>query len=154
MFFTYEHKIENAKTVNDLVFLQNRIKNNGYFKSNLTHRHRYDILLNRIKTRISEIDGVQENIKYDLKYISYEKQIENAVNKSQLVNIRYKIINNPAIKKTKKRYATLLNNIVSRLDIMDIKKPIVKRIKTDELDILAEECILQQIEEMLIKLKN
>lgn len=141
MSHSYENQINNATTIDELVFIQNRIKNNAFFKSNHSRRKRYENLLNIIKERIN--NNTNQNTKIT-KYISYEKQIQATNTTLELVTIKFKITNNPAIKKTSERYKKLIITINQKLDNLEDENqnppPSSKRTKLDK---LAEICTIE-----------
>ena len=141
MSHSYENQITNATTIDELVFIQNRIKNNAFFKSNHSRRKRYENLLNIIKERIN--NNTNQNTKIT-KCISYEKQIQATNTTPELVTIKFKITNNPAIKKTSERYKKLIITINQKLDNLEDGNqnppPSSKRTKLDK---LAEICTIE-----------
>jgi hypothetical protein len=151
MSHSYENQITNATTIDELVFIQNRIKNNAFFKSNHLQRKRYENLLNIIKERIN---NTNQNIKIT-KCISYEKQIQATNTTPELVTIKFKITNNPAIKKTSERYKKLIITINQKLDNLEDQNqnppPQVKRTKLDK---LAEICTIELVKNIFYELKN
>ena len=141
MSHSYENQITNATTIDELVFIQNRIKNNAFFKSNHSRRKRYENLLNIIKERIN--NNTNQNTKIT-KCISYEKQIQATNTTPELVTIKFKITNNLAIKKTSERYKKLIITINQKLDNLEDGNqnppPSSKRTKLDK---LAEICTIE-----------
>ena len=141
MSHSYENQINNATTVDELVFIQNRIKNNAFFKSNHLQRKRYEKLLQNITQRIN--NNTNQNTKI-IKSISYEKQIQATNTTPELVTIKFKITNNPAIKKTSERYKKLIITINQKLDNLEDGNqnppPSNKRTKLDK---LAEICTIE-----------
>ena len=141
MSHSYENQINNATTVDELVFIQNRIKNNAFFKSNHLQRKRYEKLLQNITQRIN--NNTNQNTKIT-KCISYEKQIQATNTTPELVTIKFKITNNPAIKKTSERYKKLIITINQKLDNLEDENqnppPSNKRTKLDK---LAEICTIE-----------
>ena len=152
MSHSYENQITNATTIDELVFIQNRIKNNAFFKSNHSRRKRYENLLNIIKERIN--NNTNQNTKI-IKSISYEKQIQATNTTPELVTIKFKITNNPAIKKTSERYKKLIITINQKLDNLEDENqnppPSNKRTKLDK---LAEICTIELVKNIFYELKN
>ena len=140
MSHSYENQINNATTVDELVFIQNRIKNNTFFKSNHLQRKRYEKLLQNIKQRIN--NNTNQNTKIT-KCISYEKQIQATNTTPELVTIKFKITNNPAIKKTSERYNKLINMINQKLDKLEDQNQNPPSNKRTKLDKLAEICTIE-----------
>ena len=140
MSHSYENQINNATTVDELVFIQNRIKNNAFFKSNHLQRKRYEKLLQNITQRIN--NNTNQNIKIT-KSISYEKQIQATNTTPELVTIKFKITNNPAIKKTSERYNKLINMINQKLDKLEDQNQNPPPTKRTKLDKLAEICTIE-----------
>ena len=140
MSHSYENQINNATTVDELVFIQNRIKNNAFFKSNHLQRKRYEKLLQNITQRIN--NNTNQNTKIT-KCISYEKQIQATNTTPELVTIKFKIINNPAIKKTSERYNKLINMINQKLDKLEDQNQNPPSNKRTKLDKLAEICTIE-----------
>ena len=140
MSHSYENQINNATTVDELVFIQNIIKNNAFFKSNHLQRKRYEKLLQNITQRIN--NNTNQNTKIT-KCISYEKQIQATNTTPELVTIKFKIINNPAIKKTSERYNKLINMINQKLDKLEDQNQNPPSNKRTKLDKLAEICTIE-----------
>ena len=140
MSHSYENQITNATTIDELVFIQNRIKNNAFFKSNHLQRKRYEKLLQNITQRIN--NNTNQNTKIT-KCISYEKQIQATNTTPELVTIKFKIINNPAIKKTSERYNKLINMINQKLDKLEDQNQNPPSNKRTKLDKLAEICTIE-----------
>ena len=140
MSHSYENQINNATTVDELVFIQNRIKNNAFFKSNHLQRKRYEKLLQNITQRIN--NNTNQNTKIT-KCISYEKQIQATNTTPELVTIKFKITNNPAIKKTSERYNKLINMINQKLDKLEDQNQNPPSNKRTKLDKLAEICTIE-----------
>ena len=140
MSHSYENQINNATTVDELVFIQNRIKNNAFFKSNHLQRKRYEKLLQNITQRIN--NNTNQNTKI-IKSISYEKQIQATNTTPELVTIKFKITNNPAIKKTSERYNKLINMINQKLDKLEDQNQNPPSNKRTKLDKLAEICTIE-----------
>ena len=140
MSHSYENQINNATTVDELVFIQNRIKNNAFFKSNHLQRKRYEKLLQNITQRIN--NNTNQNTKIT-KCISYEKQIQATNTTPELVTIKFKITNNPAIKKTSERYNKLINMINQKLDKLEDQNQNPPPTKRTKLDKLAEICTIE-----------
>jgi hypothetical protein len=138
MSHSYENQINNATTIDELVFIQNKIKNNTFFKSNRLQRKRYEKLLQNIKGLIN----TNQNIKI-IKSISYEKQIQATNTTPELVTIKFKIMNNPAIKKTSERYNKLINTINLKLDKLEDRNQNPPPTKRTKLDKLAEICTIE-----------
>ena len=140
MSHSYENQINNATTVDELVFIQNRIKNNAFFKSNHLQRKRYEKLLQNITQRIN--NNTNQNTKI-IKSISYEKQIQATNTTPELVTIKFKITNNPAIKKTSERYKKLIITINQKLDNLEDGNQNPPPTKRTKLDKLAEICTIE-----------
>jgi hypothetical protein len=138
MSHSYENQINNATTIDELVFIQNRIKNNAFFKSNHLQRKRYEKLLQNIKGLIN----TNQNIKIT-KSISYEKQIQATNTTPELITIKFKIMNNPAIKKTSERYKKLIITINQKLDKLEDGNQNPPPTKRTKLDKLAEICTIE-----------
>jgi hypothetical protein len=138
MSHSYENQINNATTIDELVFIQNKIKNNTFFKSNRLQRKRYEKLLQNIKGLIN----TNQNIKI-IKSISYEKQIQATNTTPELITIKFKITNNSAIKKTSERYNKLINTINLKLDKLEDRNQNPPPTKRTKLDKLAEICTIE-----------
>jgi hypothetical protein len=146
MSHSYENQINNATTIDELVFIQNRIKNNTFFKSNHLQRKRYEKLLQNIKGLIN----TNQNIKIT-KCISYEKQIQATNTTPELITIKFKIMNNPAIKKTSERYKKLIITINQKLDKLEDGNQNPPPTKRTKLDKLAEICTIELFKNNICK---